>query len=112
MDLIFITNDFNLELASTLLSHGYPLSPPQTVYSARLENGYCGAIGMTFRIEKVDDMVIICPFQFIMKGQTLLINHYGLNDERTPIFTVVRRPIPIGRKRSDDNMPAILEEAY
>ena len=112
MDLIFIAGDFNLELASTLLKHGYPLSPPQTVYSARLANGYCGAIGMTFRIEKVDDMVIICPVQLIMEEQTILINHYGLNDERTPIFTVVRRPIPIGRRRSDDNMPAILEEAY
>ena len=112
MDLIFIAGEFNPELASTLLKHGYPLSPPQMLYSARLENGYCGAIGMTFRIEKVDDMVIICPVQLIMEGQTLLINHYGLNDERTPIFTVVRRPIPIGRKRSDDNMPAILEEAY
>ena len=112
MDLLFIAGEFNLELASTLLKHGYPLSPPQMVYSARLENGYCGASGTTFRIETVDDRVIICPVQLIMEEQTLLINHYGLNDERTPIFTVVRRPIPIGRKRSDDNMPAILEEAY
>ena len=113
MDLIFIVREFNFELASTLLKRGYPLSPPQTVYAARFENELCGAVGMLFRIEKVDDKAIIFPVRYIMEGQTLWINLYGLNDEkRSPIFTVVWRPIPIGRRRSDDNMPAILEEAY